>query len=450
MKLFCSKFIPFLLVFFYCHLSTAQSPEGINYQAALRDGESGEALQNQMVFLIITIREGGPSGTIVYSESHSGITTNGFGLINLVIGAGDATEGSFAEIPWSSGNIWYEIEVDSGTGLESLGASQFLSVPYALFAGNTEASLDNDSTNELIDSASFNQENQTITIEEGENEVSFTLDGLDVDDADADPTNELIDSAEFDPETQTISIDESGNLVNVSLEGLNVDDGDSDATNELITTAGYDAESNTIILTQADGSEVNISLADLNVSDNDANPANELLSGVQLGGPEGFTLIISEAGENYSVNLDVLVDDEDADLTNELIDESGFSLINDTILSLSEAGIDHFVNLAPLKEDNDWSIDEGNSRVYNEGDKIGIGTNAPAARLEVVEESNTSTALSVFSGTESMIHVANERVGIATTSPLSTIQLGGSVGYDIALLETDVIDNYTADIDDHM
>ncbi|MCZ4410414.1 hypothetical protein O3Q51_16480 [Cryomorphaceae bacterium 1068] len=368
MKFQHAKYFSFFLLFFSCLISSAQSPEGINYQAALRDSESGEALKNEMVFIVVTIRDGGPNGTIVYSESHSGIQTNDFGLINLIIGGGDATDGSFEAIPWASGNIWYEIEVDSGSGLESLGSSRFLSVPYALFAGNAEESLDND------------------------------------------PTNELITSAQFDEETQSIDIQEPGNVVNIPLEGLNVDDADADATNELISSALFNPENNTITLTQADGSEVIISLAELNIADADADPTNELIdsdSGLQL---IGTNLVISEAGISYSVNLDILVEDEDADPTNELIDDEAFTLTNDTILTLSEAGIEHSVNLAPLREDGDWIIDEDQNTVYNE----------------------------------------DQRVGIGTSSPLSTVQFGGSVGYDVTLLESGDTDNYTANADDHM
>jgi hypothetical protein len=389
-------------------MSMAQSPAGINYQAALRDSQSGEALKNEMVFIIITIREGGPAGAIVYSESHSGIQTNDFGLINLVIGGGDASDGSFASIPWSSGDIWYEIEVDSGSGLESIGLSQFLSVPYALFAGNAEESLDND------------------------------------------PTNELINSAEFDAETQSILIDESGNLVNVSLEGLEVEDADADATNELITSATYDAENNSIVLFQADGSEVTISLSELNVSDGDADPMNELIDpdqGLQL---MGNSLVISEAGSTYSVNLGGLIDDDDANPENELIDDDAWTLTNDTILTLSEAGIEHSVNLASLRDDGDWKVDEDDNTVYNENQSIGIGTASPSARLEVIEETNSEVALSVISGNESVVHVANQRLGVATTTPRSTVQFGGSVGYDVALLESTETDSYSASIDDHM
>ncbi|MGB6036607.1 MAG: hypothetical protein WBG42_10100 [Cryomorphaceae bacterium] len=408
MKLYSAKHFTLFLLLFSCLMSMAQSPAGINYQAALRDSESGEALKNEMVFIIVTIRDGGPSGTVVYSESHSSIQTNDFGLINLVIGGGDATDGSFGSIPWSSGDIWYEIEVDSGSGLESIGSSQFLSVPYALFAGNAEESLDND------------------------------------------PTNELIDSAEFDAETQSIFINESGNQVNVPLEGLQIDDADADPTNELITSAIYDAASNAIVLSQADGSQIAISLSELSVSDADADSTNELIDpdvGLQL---IGNNLVISEAGSTYSVNLGSLIEDDDPDSENELIDDEAFTLTDDTILTLSEAGIEHSINLASLRDDGDWKVDEENNTVYNVDQKIGIGINSPSARLEIVESIDSEIALSVTSGEEPILRAGNGRLGIGTPTASSRVQFGGSVGYDVALIATGETDSYTATIDDHM
>jgi len=494
MKFNSAKHFLFFLLLFSCLMAMAQSPAGINYQAALRDTESGEALKNEMVFIIVTIREGGPSGAIVYSESHSGIQTNDFGLINLVIGGGDATDGTFATIPWSSGDIWYEIEVDSGSGLESIGSSQFLSVPYALFAGNAEESLDNDPTNELIDSADFDAETQSISINESGNQVNVSLEGLQTDDADADPTNELItsadydaegnaivltqadgsqviislselsvsdadpdpaneliDSAEFDAETQSISINESGNQINFPLEGLQIDDADPSPTNELITAAVYNAGINAIVLSQADGSQLSISLSELNVSDDDDDPMNELIDpeeGLQL---IGSNLVISEAaGSTYSVNLGSLIEDDDPSPTNELIDDEAFTLTNDTILTLSEAGIEHSINLAPLRDDGDWKVNEEDNVAYNVDQKIGIGTNSPSARLEIIESTDSESALSVTSGGEPVLHAGNGRLGIGTATASSRVQFGGSVGYDVALFSTGETDNYTATIDDHM
>jgi hypothetical protein len=164
------------------------------------------------------------------------------------------------------------------------------------------------------------------------------------------------------------------------------------------------------VVSQADGSEISISLDQLSVADADADPTNELIDpeeGLQL---LGTSLVISEAGTSYSVNLGSLVDDDDADPGNELIDDEAFTLTNDTILTLSEAGVEHSINLAPLKEDGDWILDEDENTVYNEDQRVGIGTSAP----------------------------------------LSTVQFGGSVGYDVALLQSGDTDNYSAGADDHM
>ena len=145
-----------------------------------------------------------------------------------------------------------------------------------------------------------------------------------------------------------------------------------------------------------------------------------------------------------------IVDDADADLTNELIDDEAFTLTGDTILTLSEAGIEHSINLASLRDDGDWKVDEDDNVVYNENQRIGIGTNSPSARLELIEETNSVVALRVVSGDETLLHAENERLGIGTTSASSRVQFGGSVGYDVTVLSTEETDNYTATIEDHM
>lgn len=110
----------------------AQTPQGINYQAVVRDA-GGNQLSNQAVSLRITILEN--NTTTVYQETHSA-TTNGFGLVNLIIGQGSATQGAFNAIDWSTGNYFAQTEVDvtGGTNYAVLGSQQLMSVPYALYA----------------------------------------------------------------------------------------------------------------------------------------------------------------------------------------------------------------------------------------------------------------------------------------------------------------------------
>lgn len=73
----------------------------------------------------------------MYQETFSE-STNEFGLVNLIIGSGIPTIGSFISIDWKTNLKFLELEVfDSEGGYYlSMGTSQLLSVPYALSAGN--------------------------------------------------------------------------------------------------------------------------------------------------------------------------------------------------------------------------------------------------------------------------------------------------------------------------
>ena len=114
----------------------AQSPEKFNYQAVVRNG-GGSLIANQNVGVRFTVRESNSSGTILYRETLSA-TTNQFGLINTAVGSGTAVSGTFAGINWGSGAKYLQVEIDpaGGTAYTDLGASQLLSVPYALHAAN--------------------------------------------------------------------------------------------------------------------------------------------------------------------------------------------------------------------------------------------------------------------------------------------------------------------------
>lgn len=109
----------------------AQVPQGISYQAVLRNG-SGVIEANTTGTLGLAILQGSSSGTVVYSETHA-VTSNGFGLVNVTLGGGTATSGTFGSIDWSTGAYWVRT---SFNGTE-LGTSKLQSVPFALYAPNT-------------------------------------------------------------------------------------------------------------------------------------------------------------------------------------------------------------------------------------------------------------------------------------------------------------------------
>lgn len=122
----------FILLFSANLMLQAQAPEGISYQAAIRDG-NGTTLQNQQVDVGFSIRQGSPVGTVVYEEDHS-TTTNDFGLIALYIGQGTASIGSFDAVEWGAATYFLQVEADAGNGYVDLGTTQLMSVPYALYA----------------------------------------------------------------------------------------------------------------------------------------------------------------------------------------------------------------------------------------------------------------------------------------------------------------------------
>ena len=118
----------------------AQVPQAFKYQAVVRDN-SGNVLPNRSVSFRISILSGSTSGVLVYSETHTGKITNSFGLVDLEIGKGNVTSGSFTNINWGNNTCFLKVEIDpnGGTAFQALGTSQLLSVPYALYSKVAES-----------------------------------------------------------------------------------------------------------------------------------------------------------------------------------------------------------------------------------------------------------------------------------------------------------------------
>ena len=118
-------------------MTIGQAPAQINYQGVARNAV-GNALVNQSIALRLTIHDGSAAGTAVYRETRS-VVTNYFGLFNVAIGSAGATNvtGTVAGVNWGGGAKFLQVELDpsGGTNFLDMGASQLLSVPYALFAG---------------------------------------------------------------------------------------------------------------------------------------------------------------------------------------------------------------------------------------------------------------------------------------------------------------------------
>ena len=133
------KYLSIVILLFLGLSLNAQAPQGFNYQATVRNA-SGGLIVNKNVSFSFNIIQGSQTGNATYSEDHT-VLTDDLGQVSLVIGQGSPTAGVFSEIDWSIGNYYLAIELDTGNGFESMGASQLLSVPYALYAENAGGSL---------------------------------------------------------------------------------------------------------------------------------------------------------------------------------------------------------------------------------------------------------------------------------------------------------------------
>lgn len=124
------------LLFLVTNLALAQSPQKFNFQGIART-TAGQPLINQNISLRLSILDGSASGTSVYSETQT-VSTNSFGLYNLAIGSGTVVSGSMATVGWGSGDKYLKVEIDpaGGSNYTDLGASQLLSVPYAMYSAS--------------------------------------------------------------------------------------------------------------------------------------------------------------------------------------------------------------------------------------------------------------------------------------------------------------------------
>jgi hypothetical protein len=116
--------------------TTTTTPPGIPYQAEVRS-DNGEVLANANVNVRFTLHELTANGTVSYQETHA-LTTNELGLFAATIGSGTATQSTFAGINWSQTTKFLQVEVDAGNGYITMGNQQLMSVPYALYAANSQ------------------------------------------------------------------------------------------------------------------------------------------------------------------------------------------------------------------------------------------------------------------------------------------------------------------------
>jgi hypothetical protein len=114
----------------------SQAPQGIPYQAVVRNTD-GSTMANAAGTITFKIHDNNATGTVVYEETHI-TNTNAQGLVSLNVGGGNVVTGTFSGIQWGTGSKFLQVLMNAGNGVVDLGTQQMMSVPYALYAANSQ------------------------------------------------------------------------------------------------------------------------------------------------------------------------------------------------------------------------------------------------------------------------------------------------------------------------
>ncbi|MEM6397079.1 MAG: tail fiber domain-containing protein [Bacteroidota bacterium] len=179
----------------------AQAPSGFKFQAVARDA-ANEAYSNDNIAVRVSLVRGSASGVVAYSERHE-VTTTDLGVFDLFIGNGVNLSGDFTAIDWGADSYWIKIDLDpsGGTSYINMGASQLLSVPYALYATESGSGGGGDPTDEL-QNLIYDPNTGVLTITDG-NSVTLNTGG-----------GGMPQTLNYDPNTGTLTIS-NGNTVNI-------------------------------------------------------------------------------------------------------------------------------------------------------------------------------------------------------------------------------------------
>lgn len=111
-------------------------PEGINYQAVARDTAGKPMAEVTDLAVRFSIFPDATSNDTIFSEVHSPVSTNIYGLFTRVIGSIDSIR--FKNILWGSGDKYLEVKIaKTGQDYSAMGRMRLVSVPYALYSKNS-------------------------------------------------------------------------------------------------------------------------------------------------------------------------------------------------------------------------------------------------------------------------------------------------------------------------
>ena len=132
-----------LLATCFTQAQESQMPKAFSYQAVVRNSQ-GKVIAKQSVGIKVEILQGSTEGTVVYAETQTPESSQ-TGTVNLLIGKGSVTEGTFADIDWGAATYFLRISMDvqGGSNYEVVSTTQMLPVPYALYAEKAGSVVNN-------------------------------------------------------------------------------------------------------------------------------------------------------------------------------------------------------------------------------------------------------------------------------------------------------------------
>lgn len=154
----------------------AQAPAGFRFQAVARDAMN-DVMATENIAVRVSLLRGGPSGVVNYSERHE-VTTTDLGVFDLHIGNGVGLSGDINTLDWGGDSYFLKIDIDpdGGTNYINLGASQLLSVPYALYAKESGSGGGGGDPTDELQNLLYDPATQTLTLTDG-NSVTLQVGG---------------------------------------------------------------------------------------------------------------------------------------------------------------------------------------------------------------------------------------------------------------------------------
>ncbi|MDC7240181.1 MAG: hypothetical protein PQJ50_07465 [Spirochaetales bacterium] len=368
--------------------ASTQVPNSFNYQAVIRNAD-GTVKANTSVSVQISILQGSVSGSDVYQEIHN-TTTNSLGLVVLEIGDGVSSQ-SFLDIDWGNGPYFISTTVNGA----SMGVTQLLSVPYALYS-ESSSSVDYVDYNDISNKpSSFNPSYHTHTELEIADLKHYTDSDIDGNESafsgwDKDSSDDFdgdFNSLKNRPDVSSFISEEVDPLFSSHVSSGILQ---SDISNWNLALSWGNHSLAGYLQAEEDGSITN-EIQDLNLVEDELSISSDLSTvdlSKYLDNTDNQGLILNSdilTIENGTGNVDLsnYIDDADPDPLNEIQDLQ----LSENILSITGNATPAELSLIPYLDntdnqnlslsDNNLAISGGNNvdlsgYVYNEGNGIDI------------------------------------------------------------------------------